>query len=84
MVEGKLVYDLPSVDAIRTNVSNNYSYLWEEYKRILNPEQYPVDLSQNLYDKKMESIKQLRQRVQEKVEALEEENPDRMQGGDLR
>ena len=84
MVEGKLVYDLPSVDAIRTNASNNYSYLWEEYKRILNPEQYPVDLSQNLYDKKMESIKQLRQRVQEKVEALEEENPDRMQGGDLR
>ncbi|MGO1558685.1 MAG: nicotinate phosphoribosyltransferase [Ruoffia tabacinasalis] len=71
--DGKCVYDLPSVDEIRDYAAHNISALWDEYKRILNPEQYPVDLSQNLYDEKMRSIKDIRDKVDNHVLEIEEE-----------
>ena len=40
--------------------------LWDEYKRSLNPEEYPVDLSQKCWDNKMRNIRE----VQEMVEDL--------------
>ena len=48
--------------------------LWDEYKRILNPEQYPVDLSQKTYDQKLASIAEIREEVRLKSEQLAKEN----------
>ena len=46
----------------------------DEYKRILNPEQYPVDLSQKTYDQKLASIAEIREEVRIKSEQLAKEN----------
>lgn len=53
---GQLVYDLPAASRIREKVKENLAVLWNEYKRALNPEQYPVDLSQACWDNKMKNI----------------------------
>lgn len=71
--DNRLVYDLPEVSEIKEYAKQNVSALWDEYKRILNPEQYPVDLSQKLYDEKMESIKDIRAKVDSHVVEIEEE-----------
>ena len=42
--------------------------LWEEYKRDLNPQDYPVDLSQKCYDNKMKIIKEVRESINQKLE----------------
>ncbi|HFI0464365.1 TPA: nicotinate phosphoribosyltransferase [Streptococcus suis] len=70
--EGQLIYELPQLDAIKAYAAESISHLWDEYKRILNPEQYPVDLSQKLYDEKMDSIKEIRQKVEEKLRESQE------------
>lgn len=64
--DGKLVYDLPSLEKIKNDVKENLYHLWDEYKRTLNPEEYPVDLSQKCWDNKMNLIK----KVKEEVKAL--------------
>lgn len=55
--DGKLVYKLPSVQEIATYHKNAYAEFWNEYKRLLNPHIYKVDLSQKLYDIKEELLK---------------------------
>lgn len=70
-VGGELVYDLPKLEAIRDYAKQSLGSLWEEYKRILNPEPYPVDLSQKLYDQKMASISAIRKQVAQHVETLQ-------------
>ncbi len=55
--DGKLVYKLPSVQEIAAYHKNAYAELWNEYKRLLNPHIYKVDLSQKLYDIKEELLK---------------------------
>jgi len=60
---GELVYDVPAIDDIRDFSREHLDALWEEYRRMSNPEPYPVDLSQQLYDLKMDSIAAIRQRV---------------------
>src|SRR5699024_858391 len=60
-VEGELVYELPTLDEIKAYSEESLSDFYEEYKRILNPEKYPVDLSQKLYDMKMDAIKRFRE-----------------------
>ncbi|WEV40125.1 nicotinate phosphoribosyltransferase [Lactobacillus sp. ESL0681] len=60
---GKLVYKQPKLQAIRQFCADNLDGLWDEYKRSLNPEAYPVDLSQKLYDSKVALIKKLRQQI---------------------
>lgn len=70
-VGGELVYELPKLDAIRDYAKQSLGALWEEYKRILNPEPYPVDLSQTLYDQKMASIAAIRKQVAQHVEAIQ-------------
>lgn len=64
-IDGHLVYDLPPLDQIRERTAENLDLLWEEYKRDLNPQQYPVDLSQKLYDHKHDQIKKMRHMVTE-------------------
>lgn len=63
--EGKLVYNLPTLAEIKENAKGNYNSLWEEYKRALNPQIYPVDLSIAAYDKKMACIEDVRQKVKD-------------------
>jgi len=62
-VDGKLVYDLPNVKEIKKYCADNLDSLWDEYKRILNPQVYPVDLSSKLYSHKMKYIEKIRNDV---------------------
>lgn len=62
---GTLTYQQPTIQDIKANATANYNSLWEEYKRALNPQIYPVDLSQKAYDKKMACIEDVRQKVKE-------------------
>ena len=47
--DGKLVYDLPTLDEISENCRQELSTLWEEYRRLNKPHVYKVDLSDKLY-----------------------------------
>lgn len=50
--KGKLVYDKPSIEEIRTYCLKQVDSLWEEIKRFENPQTYYVDLSEKLWDMK--------------------------------
>lgn len=67
---GTLVYELPSLDDIKAYKDEQLEALWEEYKRILNPEQYPVDLSLKTYNQKIASIEEMRAEVKAKAQLL--------------
>ncbi|KMY53400.1 nicotinate phosphoribosyltransferase [Bacillus sp. FJAT-27231] len=61
--EGKLVYAQPDVQEIRAFAKENLQLLWKEHKRSLNPEEYPVDLSQACWDNKMRNIAEVQEKV---------------------
>lgn len=61
--DGQFVYDEPSLEEIRDHRVASLAALWDEYKRDLNPEVYPVDLSKRCYDNKMELIHQVNKYV---------------------
>ena len=48
--EGKLVYDLPSLQEIQDYCRKEVDSLWDEVKRFDYPHSYYVDLSQKLWD----------------------------------
>lgn len=50
--DGKLVYERPSLEEIRQHCKEEIDSLWEEYKRLDQPQLYKVDLSQELWDLK--------------------------------
>lgn len=56
-ISGKLVYQLPSLSQIRAYALEELDTLWDEYKRLANPQVYKVDLSQELYDLKQSLLK---------------------------
>lgn len=58
---GQLIYDIPELDEVRKYAHDNLDLLWEEYKRSLNPEEYPVDLSQKCWDNKMRNIQEVKE-----------------------
>lgn len=66
---GKLVYKLPGLREIQQFATQNLELLWDEYKRMLNPAEYPVDLSQACWDNKMRLIAEIRQQVSRRVQA---------------
>lgn len=53
-VEGKLVYEKPSLEKIRNYCKNQLNLLWPEIKRFSNPHKYYVDLSEELWKCKNE------------------------------
>ena len=55
---GKLVYELPDLEQIRSYCAQQVDTLWEEVKRFDNPQTYYVDLSQNLWDIKYGLLKE--------------------------
>ncbi|HWL13401.1 MAG TPA: nicotinate phosphoribosyltransferase [Ureibacillus sp.] len=63
--QGKVVYKSPSVREMQQYAFGNLELLWDEYKRSLNPEEYPVDLSQKCWDNKMRNIQEVRNMVHE-------------------
>ncbi|MBM7650416.1 nicotinate phosphoribosyltransferase [Bacillus ectoiniformans] len=66
--EGKLVYTLPSLPEIQSHVASSLELLWDEYKRMLNPEAYPVDLSEACWNNKMEHIQQVKVRTEQMIQ----------------
>lgn len=54
--DGKLVYDMPSIDEIRDYCARQIDLLWDEVKRFENPHNYYVDLSQKLWNIKQELL----------------------------
>ncbi|WP_078548463.1 nicotinate phosphoribosyltransferase [Litchfieldia alkalitelluris] len=54
--KGIQVYQLPSLEQVRQFHKSQLSLFWEEYQRKLNPEQYPVVLSENVWNVKMELL----------------------------
>ena len=55
-VNGKCVYERPSVMEIKAYCEKEMDTLWCEYKRLINPARVPVDLSLELYNLKRDMI----------------------------
>lgn len=66
-VKGELIYHLPSLVEIQKFTKENLSVFWDEYKRTMLPEEYPVDLSQACWDNKMRNIEEVKQKVAEMI-----------------
>ncbi|NCC68960.1 MAG: nicotinate phosphoribosyltransferase [Clostridia bacterium] len=47
--DGELIYDLPCLADIVEYAKQSKNELWEEYRRLINPHEYKVDLSETLY-----------------------------------
>ena len=54
--KGKLIYNKPSIEEIRTYCLKQIDSLWEEIKRFENPQTYYVDLSEKLWEMKQELL----------------------------
>lgn len=63
--DGKLVYDQPNLKQIVHYAEKELASLWPEYKRELNPQKYPVDLSQKCWDNKRDIIEKIRNYIQD-------------------
>ncbi len=58
-INGKCVYESPSVQEIAAYCKHEKSTLWDEVKRLSNPHKVFVDLSQKLYQTKKELLDSL-------------------------
>ncbi|HEN2521698.1 TPA: nicotinate phosphoribosyltransferase [Streptococcus agalactiae] len=66
--KGKLVYQLPSLQEIQEYGRKEFDQLWDEYKRVLNPQDYPVDLARDVWQNKMDLIDCIRKEALAKGE----------------
>lgn len=57
---GRLVYELPSLDGIRTRAQEQLLHLHPGVRRLLNPHEYPVGLEPDLFDLRMQLIRKYR------------------------
>lgn len=64
--QGKLVYKQPSLSEIQAYARKEFDKLWDEYKRVLNPQDYPVDLARDVWQNKMDLIDHIRKEAYEK------------------
>lgn len=55
---GKLVYKKPELKEIAKYSKEQLNTIWDEVKRLRNPQKYYVDISQKLYDLKTEMLNQ--------------------------
>ncbi|MEH7382193.1 nicotinate phosphoribosyltransferase [Bacillus sp. JJ1533] len=65
---GQLVYEIPTLQEIRSYLNANLELLWDEYKRTTMPEEYPVDLSQECWNNKMQRIEEVKVSIEEMIE----------------
>ena len=61
--EGNLVYEQPTLTEIQAYARKEFDKLWDEYKRVLNPQDYPVDLARDIWQDKMDLIDQMRKKA---------------------
>lgn len=61
---GRLVYELPNLETIRSRVCDQLDRFHGSIKRFINPHQYVVGLEQSLYDLKVRLIKKIRYEAQ--------------------
>ena len=54
--DGKLVYDMPSLKEICDREDESIASFFPEYRRVVNTQEYKVDLSQKLWDLKRELL----------------------------
>ena len=47
--KGKCVYQRPSLSEIQQHCREDMDTFWDQYKRLLNPHRYKVDLSDSLW-----------------------------------
>ncbi len=59
---GKLVYELPDIKAIRQHCADEIEGMWDEVRRFNNPHNYYVDLSEKLWKIKDEMISEYRKK----------------------
>lgn len=59
-LEGVCVYTSPSVMEIHKYTKQEIDTLWDEFKRLVNPEILPVDLSDKLYELKTSMLEEYR------------------------
>jgi len=57
-VNGQQVYQSPQLMDIQAYARQDMATFWDEIKRLINPQEYKVDLSQKLYDLKKELLEQ--------------------------
>ncbi len=57
-IEGRQVYQSPSLMEIQAYARAELATLWDETKRLINPQEYKVDLSQKLFDLKQSLLHQ--------------------------
>ena len=50
--KGTCVYEVPNINDVRDYCAKEVGNLWDEVKRLENPHEYYVDLSQKLWDVK--------------------------------
>lgn len=53
---GKLIYKIPKLNEVVGHSKNDLKTIWDEIKRLNNPQKYYVDLSQKLYDLKIKML----------------------------
>ncbi|MGK9185664.1 nicotinate phosphoribosyltransferase [Priestia filamentosa] len=64
---GALVYECPRVQEIQSYAQQQLDLLWGEYKRSLNPAEYPVNLSRACWDNKMQQVEKVKKHNQKTV-----------------
>ncbi|TDM12080.1 nicotinate phosphoribosyltransferase [Macrococcus lamae] len=63
--EGELVYTTPDLEEIAAYHQDNLELIWEETKRYLNPQEYPVDLSTACWNNKNDKIHEVSSKVED-------------------
>ena len=58
--DGRCVYQSPSLTEIQSHCREDQATFWDQYKRLLNPQRYKVDLSDSLWMLKNSMIQQMR------------------------
>ncbi|MFD1336756.1 nicotinate phosphoribosyltransferase [Oceanobacillus iheyensis] len=66
-IDGQLVYECPDLAEIQLFTENQLNLFWDEYKRTNYPAEYPVDLSEALWNNKMNHIERVKQAVKDKI-----------------
>ncbi len=56
---GQCVYDSPSVMDIQKHCKEQLETMWEESRRLVNPQEVFVDLSDKLYEMKKELLNEV-------------------------
>lgn len=61
-INGQSVYNVPTLIESRAYMKCNLDLLWDEYKRTLNPEIYPVDLSEACWQNRQNHIQEAQEK----------------------